>query len=201
MVDLTDRQPLCTGDTRAQLTGGDVAITQQPRTSFLLLCGPDDVVSGAAFRAAVLKATALALPQDPRTAAAAQGRAALWLSPGRWLIRMESEELAAVTASLDAVAADFDSFLADLSHQYTVFSVAGSRARSLLARGCSLDLRPENFSKGHYAQTLLGELPLLIQQTDDTPGYDLIVDQSLATFAWWWLADQVTCCPVPGEEA
>lgn len=186
MPELEARSPV--GDELATLSGSDVTLAEQPRAGFLLLCGADT----AAFRDAASRALGVELPVTPCRFETASGMAALWLSPGRWLIRTKGGAVAALEAALGPIAPDFPLLAVDVSHQYVVFSLTGLGARALLAKGCSLDLHPDKFRAGHCARSLLGELPLLIQQTDDTPGYDLIVDQSLARFALWWFAEWVS---------
>jgi sarcosine oxidase subunit gamma len=191
MPEFMDRSPVGHLDeplSRAVLAGDGVILAERPREGLLLLCGPDT----AAFRNAASQAIGLVLPGEACAVNMADGKAALWLSPGRWLIRSRLDKVAALMAALSRIEPDFSHLAVDVSHQYVVFSLTGWGGRAFLAKGCSLDLHPDKFASGHCASTLLGDLPLLIQQTDDTPGYDLIVDQSLARFALWWFTGQVS---------
>lgn len=187
MVELLDRSPL--GDSSlAVLTGAGVTLAERPRDGLLMLAGPDTM----AFRGEASQVLGILLPAEPCGAEMADNKAALWLSPGRWLVRVKLDDVARLAADLSRKISGDWGLVVDVSHQYLVFSLTGWGAPAFLAKGCSLDLHPDKFSVGQCARTLLGDLPLLIHKTEDTPSYDLIVDQSLARFAWWWFAEQVS---------
>ena len=58
----------------------------------------------------------------------------------------------------------------DLSASRAVIEIAGAHARTLLQKGCGLDLHPREFGPGQCAQTLFAKLPVIIDQLARRPG-------------------------------
>ena len=74
----------------------------------------------------------------------------------------------------------------DLSHHYTRMSLCGAEVRNLLAKGCSLDLRPSAFSPGDCARTLFAKSRVLLSSHDEN-SFDLWVSNSFARYLAEWL--------------
>ena len=64
-----------------------------------------------------------------------------------------------------------------------------TRARDLLAKGCSLDLHPRVFGRGGCAQSHLAKAQVVLHQVSDEPAFDLYVLRSFADYLWAWLED------------
>ena len=62
-------------------------------------------------------------------------------------------------------------------------------ARSLLEKGCGVDLHPRAFGPGCCAQTLLARLPVIIDQLSVAPAYRVFVRRSAARWLVEWLID------------
>lgn len=90
---------------------------------------------------------------------------AIWLGPDEWL----------ALEAADGV---------DVSDQREVIEV-GPDARTRLARGCTLDLRPHAFPPGSAAQTLVAHAPAIVLAHED--GLRLLVPSSYAEHVTDWL--------------
>ena len=113
---------------------------------------------------------------------------ALWLGPKSWLLvaRMKAH----IEPQVTALAAQRDAFnavggaLFDLSASRVAFEIGGSRAASVLAKGCPLDFHIRAFPAGHCAQSLLGHVNALIFRPDATPAFRVMVARSFALDVW-----------------
>lgn len=144
---------------------------------------------GDAGDPAFAKAVSAALGAEPPTApgTVAEGKAAtiLWLGPDEWLAVTEPG------AEADALAALQGSSVSavDVSDNYTVIRIAGPKARWVLAKGWAIDLHPHAFGPGRCAQGSLALANVILRQTDEAPGYELLVRPSFAKYLWDWLVD------------
>jgi sarcosine oxidase subunit gamma len=77
----------------------------------------------------------------------------------------------------------------DLSASRAVIEIAGEEARSLLEKGCGVDLHPRAFGPGQCAQTVFAKLPVIIDQLSPAPAYRLFVRRSAARWLADWLID------------
>lgn len=131
------------------------------------------------------------LPLQPNTFVDAGAVQALWLGPNEWLIVTEQAEDAVATNLRQALASRFCA-ITEIGSGQTVITVAGARARELIAQGCTLDLHPRVFGAGRCAQTRLAKAGIVLMQTDDVPTFALVVRRSFADYLWLWLTDAAT---------
>ncbi|MEU4603859.1 sarcosine oxidase subunit gamma family protein [Kribbella sp. NPDC023972] len=189
MADLTvqRRSPLAdlTLDLREGAVSGDrhVSLTERP---YLTMVGLRvDPSSPAA--AAVEGVLGTNLPRSCGQVTANAGHHLLWLGPDEWLIVSELEPGALLEALLDAVG-DAHAAVVDLSANRTVLELSGPAARSVLSKGCPLDLHPRAFEAGRAVSTTLARMPLLLWQIGpDT--YRLLPRSSFAQYVAAWLLD------------
>jgi sarcosine oxidase subunit gamma len=73
----------------------------------------------------------------------------------------------------------------DVSAYRAVVELAGEDRFDLLAQGCGLDLHPRSWRDGRCAQTLLGRVPVLLQERDDATR--VFVRTSFANHLAGWL--------------
>ena len=177
------------GATAAELrTHGGTAIVmlrELPASTMLdVRLDPADV----ATLAAVQKAAGLGLPQTPGNFGTRAERSALWFGPDQWLIVAQAGEAGALTRTLDAVAGS----AVDVSDLRAEFELAGPLAADVLRKGCGIDLHPRVFGPGNCALTLLARVRVALRQTDERPGYRLLVERSVALYLWDWLVDAMT---------
>jgi sarcosine oxidase subunit gamma len=70
-----------------------------------------------------------------------------------------------------------------------VIEVAGSDARLLLAKGCSVDLHPRAFEPGRCAQTNLARAQVVLLARTPEPAYWVFARASFAEYVAEWLLD------------
>ncbi|WP_162914490.1 sarcosine oxidase subunit gamma [Taklimakanibacter lacteus] len=169
---------------------GDLAIEIRELTTRGMIDLRGDAGDGK-FMAAAKDVLGLDLPTAPRTSAAWGEVQALWLSPDQWLIlcpRARTEEL---LAALRQALAQIHSFAVDVSDMRTIIRLEGHAARSVLLKGCSLDLLSPDYAAGTVRRLRFAEIAALLHIVSERPDVlDLYVFRSYADYAWeWFLAN------------
>jgi len=137
-----------------------------------------------AFTDEVLRQFGVALPTEPNTTAHTAELTALWLGPTSWLL------VASAAPSLSRLAAKRDALnvaggaLFDVSASRVAWTVAGTHAATVLAKGCPLDFHLRAFAEGTCAQSLLGHIGALFHRRDRAPSFTVLVARSFARDAW-----------------
>jgi sarcosine oxidase subunit gamma len=127
---------------------------------------PADLVELVAYRARrpelepLAAALGVTLPATGRCAAL-DGRLALSVRPGRWLL-LTPPALPGATAARWSEALTGVGAALDLSGALAAFLLAGPAVREMLARGCRLDLRPEALPTGSAAATIMVQVPVTL---------------------------------------
>jgi sarcosine oxidase subunit gamma len=67
----------------------------------------------------------------------------------------------------------------DQTHGKTALKISGAMARSVLDKGCRVDLHPRAFATGRAAVTPIDHVTVVLTQTDDAPTYYLIAPSTL----------------------
>lgn len=142
----------------------------------------------AAFISAVRDAIGSALPGANRAITTGDLHV-LWQRPTGWLLNGPRQDVERLRERLEDELRGRHACVLDVSGTYVTLQLLGRRARELLGRGCSLDLHPRVFGPGHCAQTILADVPLMIQHREAVTGYRLYVDYSLAHYCADWLRD------------
>lgn len=114
-------------------------------------------------------------------------RYALWLGPDEWLIVARTPGADLVTA-LELALQDAHVAIVDVSSNRAVIELSGPDARSVLQKGCSVDLHPRAFGPGTAVATALARVPLVLWQTAPET-YLLLPGTSFATYVACWLQD------------
>lgn len=161
-----------------------LAVREIPLETKITIRGRD---ATSALVEAVTAALGEAPPTVPNTTASAGARTILWLGPGEWRVVGPPDDAPAVLAALRAAVPRGLAAVVDVSDFYTTIRLAGAGARAILAQGCPLDLHPRGFRVGQCAQSLLGEVDVLIHLRDDSPTFDLHVRWSHAAHLSAWL--------------
>jgi heterotetrameric sarcosine oxidase gamma subunit len=116
---------------------------------------------------------------------------ALWLAPDTWAIVGPLESLTRDRAA--RALGERLHHVSEVSEGRAVFSVRGPLARSVLSKGCSLDLHPRQLAEGQCAQSLLAQVPVLIEplavNEPHALDYRLYVDISYAGYLRAWFID------------
>src|SRR5258707_15794180 len=122
----------------------------------------------------------------------------LWLGPDEWLITAPDGAVPELLSWISRAVADRRAAVTDLSAGRVIIEIAGPRARTLLEKGCGLDLHPRAFTPGCCAQTLFARLPVILDQTSAAPSYRLFLRRSAARWLCDWLIGAAGGFRVPG---
>lgn len=128
-------------------------------------------------------ALGMTLP-GPGASASANGRTAIWLQPGLWVVAAERGSEGALAATLAEAAGNLGAVI-DQTHGRSTIRIEGARVRDMLAKGCRLDLHPKVFPVGRTATTQIAHIGCLLHHA----GPDTFELTMFATFAqsfWEW---------------
>lgn len=131
----------------------------------------------------------LPLPLQPNRVAVMRALRMLWLGPDEWLIIAFEDATPDLFSWITHAVAGRRAEVTDLSASRIVIEISGTRARTLLEKGCGLDLHPRAFAPGCCAQTLFAGLPVILDQISAGPTYRLFLRRSAARWLCDWLID------------
>jgi heterotetrameric sarcosine oxidase gamma subunit len=155
----------------------------------LLRC-PLDVVELSAYEgrgdelARLAAAHGASLPPFGRSAVD-QGRLTLSVRPGRWLLLTVAAAPGAAAHAWQSLSGG-QAAVVDLSSALEAFVLVGTAARTVLTRGCRLDLDPEVFRPGHAAATIMAQVSVILAALP--AGVLLLSPASTARHFREWLA-------------
>ena len=141
----------------------------------------------ASFLAAIRDSLGLELPVTANTCNEYQSRRLYWLGPDEWLLHCDLDETDALQQSLETALEGVHHAVTDVSDYYTVLRLGGPDARSLLRKGCPLDLHHDCFPAGNIAQTRFGHASVLLHYRDDGETWDIQLRWSYAEYLWDYL--------------
>jgi sarcosine oxidase, subunit gamma len=148
--------------------------------------------SNATLQQALRETVQLLLPQTANTASENSSVTAYWLGPDEHLLVLPREQAIQSANRLRQAFTGHELSVVELSGAYTQLSLRSRDVRSLLARGCPLDLHPRVFGAGQCAQSHLAKAPALLHCAQSQIGNDhfkLIVRRSFAPYLATWLDD------------
>ena len=111
-----------------------------------------------------------------------------WLGPDEWLIETGANRAAELISELSEALAGRPAAVNDVSGGHVSLRVSGVDARTVLAKGCTLDLHPRKFGPGQCARTSLAKAVVVLSVADDAPTYSVIVGRSSSDYLCRWLA-------------
>jgi sarcosine oxidase subunit gamma len=158
-----------------------VRITAEP---FVAMAGVrvDPAPGGLAVRGTLL-------PTQPNTwTPTADGRL-VWLGPDEWLLTSNGTAPEVLEAEVREELRPLGGTAVDVSAQRIGLRISGSRARGVLAKGCSVDLHPRVFGRGSSAQTTLGQAGIVLLALGDGDDFAVLVRSSFAGYLATWLLD------------
>ena len=129
------------------------------------------------------------LPLQPNRVASMRELRTLWLGPDEWLVTAPRGIAPDLFGRLTRALSGRHAIVTDLSASRAVIEISGAQARSLLEKGCGIDLHPRAFGPGQCTQTLFAKLPVIIDQLSPAPLYRLFVRRSAARWLADWLID------------
>ncbi|BBK32188.1 sarcosine oxidase subunit gamma [Stella humosa] len=147
-------------------------------------------------------ALGVALPSAANRFESDGARAALWLGPDEWLVLVPRPEVATTIARFQMALAGYHYAAVDTSAGRLGLEIAGPAARTVMEKGCHLDLHPRQFGPGHVAQSTFARVPAIILQRDERPTYWLLVRPSYSVYLARWAIDAMAefhLAPIPAR--
>lgn len=173
---------------RAQAVTGMVEIDEVPARAQVDLRA--DPKSTAAERIGTALGTGL--PHQPGDVSRAGDLTTVWLGPDEWLVLGPEGAARRITNAAEDAAADEHVSVVDVSANRAIIGIAGTHARELLNKGCSLDLHPRVFPSNRCARTMLGRADIVLLCWDaEWPLFWVMVRSSSARYLADWLLDAV----------
>jgi len=165
--------------------GGDRPVTVVERPYLTMVSVRLDPSSPAA--SAVGGLLGAELPRSCGQVTSAGAHHVLWLGPDEWLVVSTTAPRTLLGGLTDAVKG-VHAAVVDVSANRTVLELSGPAARSVLEKGCPVDLHPRVFEPGMAVATTLARIPLLLWQTGPET-YRLLPRSSFAEYVARWLLD------------
>lgn len=128
-------------------------------------------------------------PEAANTWAGRPDCAALWLGPDEWLVTAGDERAHDLCQALASSLAGTHHAVTDVSAARAVIELAGEDVRSVLAKGCALDVHARAFAPLQCAQSLLARAQVILQCVAAQPVFRLYVRRSFAEYLAAWLLD------------
>jgi sarcosine oxidase subunit gamma len=169
----------------ADADAGRLSLRLLPERTQMALRG--DAASNG-FVAAVRQAAGVDLPVRANRAVRGTGADILWLGPDEWLVVGHGVD-DTLQGRLQQALSGQHSLVSDVSSSRAILELRGAGARSVLARGCALDLHPRSFVADDVAQSLLARTHVLLHALDSTPTFHIYVHRSFCDYAYAWLLD------------
>lgn len=150
-----------------------------------------------AFRAAVLAALGVALPQaganvrrnEPSDLRIVEA------GPDDWFVIGPRDRAAAIEDKLRRALAGQHAAVTDVSSGYTVLRLSGAPVRDVLAQGCPLDLHPRAFAAGRCAGTHFFKASVWLWR-EDGDAFEVLVRRSFIGYVALMLARCTRECGV-----
>lgn len=139
----------------------------------------------------------LSLPVANSASNAAGPRSVIWLGPDEWLV-VDAEDPVGLEPDLAAAVTAAGGAVVDVSGQRTTLRLRGPHARSVLAKGCAIDLHPWVVRHNLAQQTMLAHAGVVLVVVDPGTAEDglaaeldcrLLVRSTFANYLVDWLLD------------
>ena len=117
---------------------------------------------------------------------------ALPLSPGQWMLVSTEETQKDSFAGSIADRIEGIGHVSNQSDSRVCFRLSGPAARTVMAKGCRLDLHPKMVAAGFCAQTVMAQIGVILHQVDDTPTYHMLVYSGFALDFRDWIEGAVS---------
>lgn len=144
------------------------------------------LASDRKFMAAAKEVLGVELPKKPRTSATWGDIRVLWLSIDQWLVLCNGEKTAELLAGLRQALSGIHSLAVDVSDMRAIVRLEGKAARTVLMKGCSLDLLSGDYAQGTVRRLRFAEIAALLHVVEEDV-FDVYVFRSYAHHAWEFL--------------
>jgi sarcosine oxidase subunit gamma len=139
------------------------------------------------FNDAIEAAAGQPLPVAPNTTSSGDHQI-FWLGPDEWLILTESTGAPSLSDTIQQATGGLHASVNDVSGGQVALQLQGAKVRTLLAKGCTLDLHPSVFAAGFCAQSGLAKANVLLGLVDDAPTFIVVVRRSFADYLCRWFS-------------
>lgn len=170
-------------NTHGHITPAPVMLSELALRGYINLRG-----QGNNFAKAINETTGITLPVKPNTTHENGDQVLCWLGPNEWMLITSPDQQNQAVKQLSTALQEQFAAVTDVSSGYTTIMISGIQARTVLAKGCTLDLHPAVFGQKQCAQTLLAKAPVLLRPVTDDQ-IEVIVRRSFADYLWRWLTD------------
>lgn len=193
MANLPTRIPMFSGQTALSSKSARKIVNPNGNALGLTFCeiqhlGKLNIRGDHSLEAKVKAVTGCNFPSSPNQFEAAGERYVVWLAPDEYLLLCESGMEKALQDTLISTIKTGHFAITDVSDSLCAMSLSGPAVRSILAKGCSLDLHPLKFVAGACAQSLLSHAAVTLMALSSDTFY-LICRTSFAPYVHDWLVD------------
>ena len=164
--------------------GGEAGLVMRelPHLGKLILRGNSDLLTS------LCKQAGLEYPAKANTACTHGTQHALWLGPDEVMLLVEAGAESQLATSMQKSLSGASGSIVDVTDGLCALSLSGKHVRDVLAKGCQIDLHPNQFGAGACAQTLLSHAGITLVCLDEDT-FLLIGRTSFAAYIAAWLAD------------
>ena len=129
------------------------------------------------------------LPLTPNTFLKNNEYTSVWLGPDEWLVNSLPGDESALERDLNIALTDVHHSVTNVSDNSTIIQLSGPNARSVIMKGCAVDVHPRVFNPGDAFQSNLAAASVIMWQLDLIPTFNIMVRASFASYLWKWLLD------------
>lgn len=129
------------------------------------------------------------LPLTPNTFLKNNEYTSVWLGPDEWLVNSLPGDESALERDLNIALTDIHNSVTNVSDNSTIIQLSGPNARSVIMKGCAVDVHPRAFNTGDAFQSNLAAASVIMWQLDLIPTFNIMVRASFASYLWKWLLD------------
>jgi len=155
-----------------------LSLLERPFLELLNLRGD---VHSPAFATAITAVLGASPPAAPNTVAQGRDMLLLWLGPDEWLLQSVQARQSLLEGELRTILQGKFASVVDVSSGHAVLQLAGRHARTVLQKGCPLDLHPRVFGLGQCAQSHYFRAGILLRVVAPDR-FELIVRRSFADY-------------------
>ena len=141
------------------------------------------------FIKAASKVLGYKLPLLPNTFIQKNDQSSVWLGPDEWLLNCPSGDESSLENDLNTALQTLHHSVTDVSDNSTIIHLSGHQARSVIMKGCAVDIHPRVFTPGDAVQSNIGAVSVIMWQLDLLPTFNIMVRASFASYLWKWLLD------------
>ena len=141
------------------------------------------------FIKAASKVLGYKLPLLPNTFIQKNDQSSVWLGPDEWLLNCPSGDESSLENDLNTALQALHHSVTDVSDNSTIIHLSGHQARSVIMKGCAVDIHPRVFNPGDAFQSNIAAVSVIVWQLDLLPTFNIMVRASFASYLWKWLLD------------